>query len=192
MIVCVFVCLFVCNRVKRTLSARILSVTRHDARRGISMRGTWIRGPNTSKPHWSAGNQWKSSLPETGFPGVSRRGEHESEAQTPRTPIGRPGTNGNRVCRKHLFLGYLDAGNTNPGSRHVETTLVVHEYCLRSITIQREVSISVFWVYYHKHGFKFSMMYKSWNEVVFNSKLSSIYMTEGILSPKQGSYLKCT
>ena len=36
---------------------------------GISMRETRIRRPNTSKTHWSIGNQWKSSEPETYFPG---------------------------------------------------------------------------------------------------------------------------
>jgi hypothetical protein len=55
---------------------------------------------------------------------VVRCGEHESEAQTPRHPIGRPGTNGNRVCRKHVILGYLGAGNTNPAPKHLENPLV--------------------------------------------------------------------
>ena len=69
---------------------------------GFSMRETWIRRPNTSKPHWSTGKQWKSSSPETCFPGVSRCGKHESGAQIPRKPIGRLGTNGNRVRGKTL------------------------------------------------------------------------------------------
>ena len=36
-------------------------------------------------------------------------------------PIGRPGTNGNRARRNQAFLKYLDAGNTNPRSIHLET-----------------------------------------------------------------------
>ena len=36
--------------------------------------------------HWSTGNRWISSSPETCFPGVSRCGKHESDAQTPRKP----------------------------------------------------------------------------------------------------------
>ena len=67
---------------------------------GISMRETRIRRPNTSKPHWSIGNQWKSSSRERRYSEVSRCGKHESGAQTPRKPIGRPGTNGNRVRGK--------------------------------------------------------------------------------------------
>ena len=59
--------------------------------------------------------------------GVIRYGKHESGVQTPRNPIGRLGTNGNRVRRKHVFLGYLDAGNANPGFRHPETPLVDRE-----------------------------------------------------------------
>ena len=47
---------------------------------------------------------------------VTRCGEFESEVHSPRNLIGRPGTNGNRVGRKHIFLGYLDAGNTNLNS----------------------------------------------------------------------------
>ena len=42
--------------------------------------------------------------------GVFRCGELESEVRLPRNPIGQPGTNGNRVCRKQVFLGCLDAG----------------------------------------------------------------------------------
>jgi hypothetical protein len=55
--------------------------------------------------------------------GVIRCGEHESGVQTPQNPIGRPGTNENRVRRKHFFLRYLDAGNINPGSKHLENPL---------------------------------------------------------------------
>ena len=84
------------------------------------MRETRIRDPNTSKPHWTTGNQWKSSLPETSFSGLFRCGKHESGAQTPRKPIGRPRTNGNRARRKLAFLRYLDAGNTNPRSNLLE------------------------------------------------------------------------
>ena len=47
---------------------------------------------------------------------VTRCGELESGVHSPRKPIGRPGTNGNRAPRKHIFLGYLDAGNTNLNS----------------------------------------------------------------------------
>ena len=115
------VCVFVCNRVKRTLSARILSARRKHGTRGISMWGTRIWSPFTSKTHWSVRNQWKSSLPETGFSGVSRRGEDESETHTPRKPIGRPGTNGNRPDLKQAFLNNLDAGNMSPRLKHLET-----------------------------------------------------------------------
>ena len=58
---------------------------------------------------------------------VTRCGEFESEVRSPRNLIGRPGTNGNRVGRKHVFLGYLDAGNTNPAPKHLENPLVDRE-----------------------------------------------------------------
>ena len=58
---------------------------------------------------------------------VTRCGELESEICWPRNPIGRPATNENRVFWKHIILGYLDAGNTNPGPRHFETPLVDRE-----------------------------------------------------------------
>jgi hypothetical protein len=48
------------------------------------MWGTRIWGLLASQPHRSTRNQWKSSFLETRFPGVSRRGKHESEAKTPR------------------------------------------------------------------------------------------------------------
>ena len=57
-------------------------------------------------------------------PGVFRCGELESEVRLPRNPIGQPGTNGNRVFRKQVFLGCLDAGNMNPMVKHLETPLV--------------------------------------------------------------------
>ena len=66
-------------------------------------------------------------MPETGFSGVSRRGEHESGVQKPRNLIGRPGANGNRVCRKQVFLEYLDAENMNLASKNLETPLVDRE-----------------------------------------------------------------
>jgi hypothetical protein len=59
--------------------------------------------------------------------GVIRCGEHESGVQTPQNRIGRPGTNENRVFRKHVILGYLDAGNTNQVSKHLENPLVDRE-----------------------------------------------------------------
>ena len=62
---------------------------------------------------------------------VFRCGELESQVHLPRNSIGRPGTNRNRAHRKQAFLEYLDADNTSLGSKHVETTLVVQEYCLR-------------------------------------------------------------
>ena len=116
--------------------------------------------------------------------GVVRCAELESEVRLPVKPIGRPETNGNRASRKQAFLRYLDAGNMNPRPNHGETTLVAQECCLRSITIQRKMSISGFWVYYNKHGFKYRMMYTSWNEVVFNSNLSLICMTKEKQSPR--------
>jgi hypothetical protein len=58
---------------------------------------------------------------------VTRCGELEYEVRWPRNPIGRPETNGNRVCRKHVILGYLDAGNTNPAPKHLENPLVDRE-----------------------------------------------------------------
>jgi hypothetical protein len=78
--------LSVCNWVKRTSQGRILKVRRSDRTRGSSMWGIRIRGRNTSKPLWWTGNQWKSSLPETGFSEVSRRGTHKSAVETPRKP----------------------------------------------------------------------------------------------------------
>ena len=45
----------------------------------------------------------------------------------PRKPIGRQGTNGNRVRGKHVILGYLDAGNTNPAPKNLENPLVDRE-----------------------------------------------------------------
>ena len=39
--------------------------------------------------------------------GVIRCGEHESETQTPRNPIGRPGTNGNRGRGNTPFVSRL-------------------------------------------------------------------------------------
>ena len=74
-----------------------MSVRSCNASRGNSIWETRIWRPFASKPHWSTRNQWKSRSPETCFPGVSRCGKHESEVQTPRNPIGRPGTNGNWV-----------------------------------------------------------------------------------------------
>ena len=53
------------------------------------MRGTRILNRNTSKPHWSTGNQWKSSSPETRYPEVSRREKHEAAVETPRKFAGR-------------------------------------------------------------------------------------------------------
>jgi hypothetical protein len=50
--------------------------------------------------------------------------ELRSEGRLSRKPIGRPGTNGNRVRRKHVILGYLGAGNTNLAPKHLETPLV--------------------------------------------------------------------
>jgi hypothetical protein len=58
---------------------------------------------------------------------VTRCGEHESEVETPRNPIGRQGTNGNRVRWKHVILGYLDGGRTNPEPEYLETPLVDRE-----------------------------------------------------------------
>ena len=58
---------------------------------------------------------------------VTRFGEFEFEVHSPRNPIGRPGTNGNRVRRKHVIMGYLDAGNTNPVPKYYENPLVVRE-----------------------------------------------------------------
>ena len=58
---------------------------------------------------------------------VTRCGELESEVHSPRNPIGRPRTNGNRVRRKHVFLRYLDVKNTNPQSEHLEIQLVDRE-----------------------------------------------------------------
>ena len=58
---------------------------------------------------------------------VNPRGEHESGVQSPRKPIDRPGTNGNRVCRKQACVGYLDAENTNPGSKLLENPLIDRE-----------------------------------------------------------------
>ena len=63
--------------------------------------------------------------------GVIRCGKHESGAYTPRNPIGPLGTNENQSRWKQAFLNNRDAGNTNPGSKHIETTLVVQESCLR-------------------------------------------------------------
>jgi hypothetical protein len=91
------------------------------------MWGTRIRGPKPSKPHWSTGNQWKSSFLETRYSEASRCGKHESDAQTPRKPIGRPGTNENRARRKHVILSYLDAGNVNPRPIHLENPLADRE-----------------------------------------------------------------
>ena len=61
------------------------------------------------------------------LPEVSRCGELESEVRWPRNPIGRPGTNENRVFGKHVLLGYLDAGNANPAPKHLENPLVDRE-----------------------------------------------------------------
>ena len=63
--------------------------------------------------------------------GISLRGTR-ARGPNPRNLIGRPGTNGNRDRRKHVFLGYHDVGRTNPGCKHVETTIVVKEFRLRS------------------------------------------------------------
>ena len=77
------------------------------------------------------GNQWKSSSLKTRFSEESRCGEHECRVLIPRNPIGRPKTDGNRAGREQAFLNNLDAENTNPGPKHIETTVVVQEYCLR-------------------------------------------------------------
>ena len=95
--------------------------------KGMSIRETRIRCPITSKPHWSTGNQWKSRSLQTRSPRVCRCGKHESGAQSPRNPIGRPGTNGNRDRCKHVPQGYVDTGNTNPVPNHLETPLVDRE-----------------------------------------------------------------
>ena len=58
---------------------------------------------------------------------VTRCGELESEVRWPRKPIGRPGTNENRVLRKHVTLRYLDAGNSNLRSIRFVTPLVDRE-----------------------------------------------------------------
>ena len=89
--------------------------------RGISMRGTRIRGPITSKSHWSTGNQWKSRSLETRSPGVSRCGKDDSGAQSPQNPIGRRGTNGNRERWKSQYMNggcseTLECGHFSHGS----------------------------------------------------------------------------
>ena len=58
------------------------------------------------------------------LPEVSRCGKHESGVPTPRNPIDRPGTNGNRAQQKQAFLNNLDAGNMNPKSKHLENSMV--------------------------------------------------------------------
>ena len=95
--------------------------------RGMSIRETRIQCPITSKPHWSTGNQWKSRSLKTPSSRVCGCGKHESSAQSPRNPIGRPGTNRNRDRRKHLPQGHVDTGNTNPVPNHLETPLVDQE-----------------------------------------------------------------
>ena len=82
---------------------------------GISMRETRIRRPKTSKPHWSTGNQWKSSSPETCFPEVSRYGKSESGAQKRRKPIGRPGTNGKSSLPETCFPKISRCGKHESG-----------------------------------------------------------------------------
>jgi hypothetical protein len=52
---------------------------------------------------------------------VTRCGDHESAVETPRNPIGRPGTNENRVRRKQAFLRYLDVGNTTTSPKYLES-----------------------------------------------------------------------
>jgi hypothetical protein len=121
------VCLSVCNRVKRTLPARRQTVITFDAVRGNSMWGTRIWGPLASKPHWSTRNQWKSSFLETRYAGVSRCEKRESEVRWPRKPIGRPGTNGNRVLWKHVFQRYHETGKMNPAPKHLGNPLFDQE-----------------------------------------------------------------
>ena len=58
---------------------------------------------------------------------VTRCEESESAVHSPRNPIGRPGTNENRVCRKHVILSYLDVGNMNSAPKHLENPLVNRE-----------------------------------------------------------------
>ena len=67
--------------------------------------GIW--GLFTSKPHNSTGNRWKSRSTKTSFTEVSRCGKHESSTQTCRKPIGRPGTNRNRVRWKTFSYSSL-------------------------------------------------------------------------------------
>jgi hypothetical protein len=55
---------------------------------------------------------------------VTRCGEFESEVHSPRIPIGRQGTNENRVRWKHVFLMYLDVGNMSPVPKHLKNRLV--------------------------------------------------------------------
>jgi hypothetical protein len=73
-----------------------------------------------SKEHYRQG-YWVWEVTAAG--GVVRYEELEYEVLLPRNPIGRRGTNGNRVRRKHVILRYLAAGNINPGSKHLEILL---------------------------------------------------------------------
>ena len=82
---------------------------------GISMLGRWIRGPNTSKPHWSTGNQWESTPPEICSPGVSGCLNHIFGARCLASPLIHQNLmeiefTGKRSCipvRKHKFSSHL-------------------------------------------------------------------------------------
>ena len=60
--ICSFVCLFLCGRAKETSQIFYKVYRDIGTLTGNSMWGTRIQGPFTSKPHWSTGNQLKSSL----------------------------------------------------------------------------------------------------------------------------------
>ena len=106
--------------------------------RGISTRGTRIRDPNTSKSHWSTGNQWKSTWPKTSFSEQSPCGDHKSGSQKrwnnsrgPRVLLVDRESMEIELAGNKLFWGIWTRGIRICGSKHVEATVVVQEYWLR-------------------------------------------------------------
>ena len=119
-------CLFVCHRVKRTLPGRTLIVISFDGLRGTSMRGleSEVRFPRTTMV---ARQPIHRDFTEMGLSGRFETWEIRIRGPFPSKLIGWSGTNENRVSRKHVILGYFDAGNTNPAPKYLKNPLVDRE-----------------------------------------------------------------
>ena len=107
-----FVCLYVCHRAKKTLSARETNGEKFWMLPKVTPRGEHESGIQTPrKPIGWLGTNGNRARRKQAFLGYLDAGKTNLGVQTPRKPIGRPGTNGNRVRGKissyHLLKAQL-------------------------------------------------------------------------------------